>query len=532
VDGRGLTGRLIPSIGDVLFVSILFKTLALGRQLLNDGDTGWHIATGMHIIGTISIPNSDIFSHTAQGAPWVTHEWLSEVVFALLHRAMGMNGIVVMTAVVISLVFFFLYRYMLRCGVGPITAALLTILAVLASSGHWLARPHIFSLGLTLYFYSVLEDFLEHRTNRLWTLPLVMILWVNLHAGFFLGIILICIYAFSALATAIFSPGGPKSGLAGAKPLVITAVTAAIASFANPRGPAILMFPFHLAGREFVMDNVQEWASTNFHTERMFELALIVTLSVLVLASKRLRLHEVIILLLITRMSLASARFIELFTVVVIPMAAVRFDEVAGRIANSVNLEWLKDKVFSRISFMSSRTAALENRPRLHIWVYASLAVCLVIAFNGGTAFVARLMDYRFDPQKFPVHALDFAEGKGVSGKMFNQDGWGGYIIYRRIPEYRVFMDGRFDMYSVDLLKEYLDVAKGKLNYSEVLDKHGVDWVVFNTGSTLCMLLDLDKSWKLIYTDGTADIYLRDTPANSALITEYGIKASPYRGGP
>jgi len=519
----------MPSIGDVLFVSILFKTLALGRQLLNDGDTGWHIATGMRIIETMSIPRSDIFSHTAQGTPWVAHEWLSEIVFALVHRAMGLNGIVVLTAVVISLVFFFLYKYMLRCGVGPLAAAPLTILAALASSGHWLARPHIFSLGLMLYFYSVLEDYREGRANRLWSLPLVMLLWANLHAGFFLGIVFVCIYAFSGLAEALFASGGTKPGLAGAKALGITAAATLLASFANPRGPSILLFPFHLLGRGFVMDNVQEWASTNFHTERMFELALIVSLSVLVLASKRIRLHEVIILLLMTRMSLASARFIELFTVIVIPMAAVRSEDVAGRLAGAVKLEWFKDKVLSRITLMSSSTAALEKRPRLHIWVYVSVAACLAISLNCGSAFGARLMDYRFDPAKFPVHAVDFAVEKGISGSMFNQDGWGGYMIYRRIPSYSVFMDGRFDMYNVKLLKEYLDVARGKLNYREVLDRYGVDWVVYNSGSTLCMLLDLDDSWKLVYSDGTADIFLRNIPKNRTLIAEYGMKSSPYR---
>jgi hypothetical protein len=529
VDGRGLTGRLIPTIGDVLFVSILFKTLSLGRQLLNDGDTGWHIATGMHILGTMSIPRHDIFSHTAQNIPWVAHEWLSEVVYALVYRAVGMNGVVVLTAVVLGLVFFSLYKYLLKCGVGPLVAAPFTVLAVLASSGHWLARPHVFSMGLTLYFYSVLEDYRESRANRLWSLPLVMILWANLHAGFFLGIVFICVYAFSEFAASVFSPRGSKSGFARAKTLGFTAAATLLASFANPRGPALLLFPFHLAGREFVMDNVQEWASTNFHTEKLFELALIVSLSVIVLASKKLRLHEVIILLLITRMSLASARFIELFSVVVIPMAAIRFEGVAGRLTGAVRPGWLKDRFFASIAAMSSRASALEGQPRLHVWVYASIAACLFITVNGGAAFGARLMDYRFDPAKFPVRAVDFAANNGITGNMFNQDGWGGYVIYRQIPGYRVFMDGRFDMYSVDLLKEYLDAAKGRLDYQTVLDKYGVDWVMFNTGSTLCMLLDSDKSWRLVYSDGTADIFLRDTPGNSALIEKYGVERSPYK---
>ncbi len=87
MERAGLKRFLMPSIGDVLFVSIFLRVLFLGGTLLNDGDTGWHLVAGEYILKTLSIPHTETYSHTVPGIDWISHEWLSEVLFALVHRA-------------------------------------------------------------------------------------------------------------------------------------------------------------------------------------------------------------------------------------------------------------------------------------------------------------------------------------------------------------------------------------------------------------------------------------------------------------
>ena len=93
MEGRRVARWFAPSIGDVLFLSIFFWTLFNGVQLLNDGDTNWHIVTGRNIIAGMGIPHADPYSHTMPGTPWTSHEWLAAVVFAFWFLMYLLNAI-------------------------------------------------------------------------------------------------------------------------------------------------------------------------------------------------------------------------------------------------------------------------------------------------------------------------------------------------------------------------------------------------------------------------------------------------------
>src|SRR5215472_5524421 len=89
---------LMPSIGDAIFLSLFIRVLTIGNALLADGDTGWHVITGQNILKTFAVPRADPYSHTMNGAPWFAHEWLADVIFALIHGVMGLNGPVLLSA--------------------------------------------------------------------------------------------------------------------------------------------------------------------------------------------------------------------------------------------------------------------------------------------------------------------------------------------------------------------------------------------------------------------------------------------------
>jgi len=141
---------VMPSIGDLLFIMIFLLLLSLGARLLDDGDTGWHIRIGEQIWKTFSIPHQDLYSYTMPDQPWFAWGWLSDVIFAVVHTVLGLNGIVILSALIFSLTFSLLFRFLLKQGTDLILSAILVIIAASASTLHCLARPHIFSLLLTL----------------------------------------------------------------------------------------------------------------------------------------------------------------------------------------------------------------------------------------------------------------------------------------------------------------------------------------------------------------------------------------------
>jgi hypothetical protein len=98
--------NLVPSIADVLFVVILIRLSLLSSSLLADGDTGIHIRAGEYILNTLTVPTHDIFSYVTPAPPWTYHHWLSGAIMALVHRAFGLNGIVLFFSFLVSSIFY------------------------------------------------------------------------------------------------------------------------------------------------------------------------------------------------------------------------------------------------------------------------------------------------------------------------------------------------------------------------------------------------------------------------------------------
>ena len=182
---------LLPRLEDVVFVTLFIAVIALGPRLLNvDGDVGRHITVGGYILDSRSIPTRDVFSHTMAGEPLTPHEWLSQVIFALAFRAMGLDGVVLLCAALIASTFTLLYACGARRSGTRLIALGWVMLAAAASSLHWLARPHLFTMLLVVLWTDGLERLRRGESTRRWHLPALMLLWVNLHGAFIAGFVI------------------------------------------------------------------------------------------------------------------------------------------------------------------------------------------------------------------------------------------------------------------------------------------------------------------------------------------------------
>jgi hypothetical protein len=498
---------LPPSLADIIFICILFSLALLqGKGLLNDADTGYHIRAGEHILQTLSVPRHDIFSFLTPPLPWTAHEWLSEVIMAFFHGFHGLTGVVLFFALLIATSFAVLFRILQTEGSYVLVNVAIILLVITSSEIHWLARPHMFSLFLMIIWYFILDQYQYRDRNYLYLLPPLMLLWVNLHGGFMAGFMLICVY-LAGNALRLFAADAAVRGESRRRlrDYGLLLLFCLLASLANPHGVHILLFPFTLASNSFLMDNVAEFLSPNFHEAMPFKYLLLLMIVLFSVSRKRPNGIEIMLVLLFVNMSLYSARYIPLFAVIVAPILSAQANEVVGR-AGGKFMDFFRRR--------SARIAAVDASSKGHLWPLAAVLLVVILAAGGNISFA-------FDKKMKPVAAVDFLKREHIKGHMFDNDEFGDYIIYAAWPEYRVFFDGRSDMYGIARMKDYLEVARAQRGWDEVLKKYHIDWIIYDAGSSLALLLEERDDWKLIYADKVAEIFVRDVPQYAALIAKY-----------
>jgi hypothetical protein len=501
---------LTPTIADIFFVTLFFS-IALGRAqaLLGDCDTGYHIRAGEYIIQTLSIPHKDIFSFISPPMTWTAHEWLSEVIMAAIHSRFGLTGVTVFFSGLIALVYYLLARFLHRLNLNLFVSLIFIIMAISSSMVHWAARPHIFSLVMLVLWYNLLDTYQYRGKNYLFLLPISMLLWVNLHGGFIVGFILLAIYGAGNLVMSFFGEQTERVESRQRCWLIFKiSLISLAASFVNPFGYRILLFPFNLVSNSYLMDRVSEFMTPNFHDFETFpfKLLLLSLLAITAGSRKRLNVIEIALLLFFINMALYSVRYITLFAIIVTPIAA--------RLAEQL-LDASKSKVSSWLRRKNDGFAAIDTQAKGWFWpIFAVIAMTILSVVKSGPVVT-------FDERVKPIAAVAFIQKEHIPGNMFNNDEFGDYIIYGAWPKYQVFFDGRSDMYGVDRLKEYEKISRFEFGWESVMKKYDMNWIIFDADSVLARYLYGRKDWRLIYADKIANIFVRDIPIYKALIKRY-----------
>jgi len=503
---RKIPQYFIPSIAQMSFLIVFITCFTVsGSFLLGDGDTGYHIRAGEIILKDLAVPRLDPFSFISPALPWTAHEWLSEVVMAIVHKTMGLPGIVFLFALLLSTAYWLLFRW-IRSGDGNLLVDLLILVLVLLSSRiHWHARPHVFSLLLIVLLYQILIFHKEGRENYLYAIPPMMLLWVNLHGGFILGFLFMGIFLSDYILGFLASIGEERSASANkGKQLSLVCAASVLAACLNPFGVHAFFFPFRVVSETYLMDHVQEFLSPNFHGFAPYRYLLLFLIGMLGVSKTRLTLTELVLVLLFTSMSLYSMRYIPLCAIVCAPILS-RHGDILLRESKARCVRLLKERseVYGKID-ASAKGYAIP------------LVVLVVIA-----GLAAGKIPVRFTEKMAPVAAIDFLRANPVQGNMFNNDEIGDYVIYWLYPRYKVFMDGRSDMYGEPILKEYFKVAHIEPGWKDVLAKYDINYIFFYTDSVLIRHLSTDAGWRGIYSDNVASIFLRNIPENAETIARY-----------
>jgi hypothetical protein len=500
---RKIPQYILPSLSQMAFLIVFIACFTgSGSFLLGDGDTGYHIRAGEIILKDLAVPLHDPFSFITPPLPWTAHEWLSEVVMAIAHKALDLPGIVFLFSMLLATTYWLLFRWIRSSGRNILVDLLILALVLLSSRIHWHARPHVFSLLLIVLLYQILILHKEDRGNYLYVIPPLMLLWVNLHGGFIVGFLFMGIFLSGYFLEFLASKGEDRSLSSNkGRQLSLVCVASVLAACVNPFGIHAFLFPFRLVSETYLMDHVQEFLSPNFHGFFPYRYLLLFLIGMLGLSKTRLILPDLVLILLFTSMSLYSMRYIPLCAIVYAPILSrhgdILIQESKARFSRS-----LKERsgVYGKID-ASAKGYAIP------------LAVIVVIA-----GLAAGKIPIRFTEKNAPTAAIDFLRANPIRGNMFNNDEIGDYVIYNLYPQYKVFVDGRSDMYGTPIMKEYLKVVAIEPGWENTLAKYDINYIFFYTDSVLVRHLLTDAGWKGIYSDNVASIFLRNIPENAAAI--------------
>jgi hypothetical protein len=515
----------MPSVSDLLFVALLLGLScgALGRLLLRDAGTGWHIRNGELMLQTRSITRVDPFSATMSGQPWYAWEWLYDVLIAAIHHVLGLNGVVFYSAAVMAVSFVLVfYLAMRRGGSLPITLVLI-VLSLGAASVHFLARPHVLSWLLTVIWFELLDsafglepqldlDSEANKVGRLYWLPVLMLFWVNLHGGFLLGFALLGVYLVGCVIRYFSCPEQQAEIASRLRQLGLVSVLTLLASFVNPYGYKLHIHICRYLSDRFLMNHVTEFLSPDFHglAQQCFAVILLVTIAALASARRKPGPTHLLVILLAAYSGLYASRNLPVSSMLLTLMVAPMLSETVARASENTEMApWLRG-LLSRVNNFGNRMEKLELRFQGHLWIVLAFVFGLWACTHGGRVGSVQLINAYFDDKRFPVEAAEVIAERNIREPILCPDLWGGYLIYRLYPQTKVLVDDRHDLYGDQFFEDYLKVVFVQPQWSNVLDEKNVNWVLVQKDSSLGTILGLTSGWKLIHEDGTAVLFHRE----------------------
>ncbi|HEY1865190.1 MAG TPA: hypothetical protein VGG77_16190 [Roseiarcus sp.] len=464
----------LAGLGVAAIALFLFALAAFSPQVLGDGDTWSHVATGEWIIAHGAAPRADPFSHSMFGAPWTAHEWLSEVLLALAFQLGGWSSVVLLTGAAVALAALIVGSSAARDLRGvPLVATVAVGLSLVTAN--LLARPHVLALPLAAAWSAGLIAARDRcRAPPLW-LAALMTVWANMHGGFIFGLALIGPFALEAAMEA------PIAGrLATGRAWATFALVALVAALVNPYGVDALFLPFRLMSVEN-LSRISEWRPQDFSHIGTMELALLTLLGFTLTRPFAMPPIRAALIIALVAMALQHARH-QVLLGILAPMLLARPIEAAIGAA-PVGDEW------RRVAGVAVPTA-----------VAAVLAI-------GGMRLLAPIEPT--DGAAAPISAFSAVPPELRRKPVLNDYAFGGFLIFENV---RPFIDARVELYGDPMMSLYNKLRGGDREAVEsALKRYDVAWTIFAPGNQIVVLLDREPGWRRLYADATAVVHVRDT---------------------
>ena len=493
------TAGVLPPLRKALSFPVLLGALLVGAayantswndipggQILAAGDTWWHIMMGRGILATGHWPTIERYSFTLAGDESVAYEWLGDLVIALAERLGSWQGLAGLLVLLSAAFLLLMYRLAyLRSRNAKAAAAACAVLLPVAAVFFSL-RPQLLGFIFLMITLIRLERYRQGSRKSVWVLPLVFLAWVNTHGTFALGLLALGVFLVSGLA-------GFRRGCVEAerwKPqqrrelLVVLLLCVAVLPI-TPYGSRLAAYPLEMAFlRPSVLANISEWYPLTLQqgvwAHAFLSLLLIFVLAQALLGALVYRLDELALLAFAVYESCLHVRFLFFFAIIFAPLLA----RLLSRWAPAYHPE--KDKY------------------ALNAALIGLLALGVVALFPSQGA-LERAADTHY-----PRQAVEFLRHHAELGPTFNENAWGGYLIW---SGQKVFIDGR-DVYEHgDVLSDYVRIINLDAETLSLLRKYGVKSCLLMRGSALPTFLGALPDWEQVYSDRISTVFVRGSGA-------------------
>jgi len=484
-----------------ILILLLALSFAIGFFKLSSHDTFWHLKTGEYILSN-GIPTEDPFSFTAAGKHWVTHEWLAEVLLYAIYLLGGVAGLIALKGFISAFIAFLIFRFGTRRGVSSPVSAAVAMFAVAAMSYMMYARPHAFTFLFLAFLCMILFDSdssEKPRSIHRWVIiPGIFLLWANMHAGFLLGLAIFWVAVVGDIFMVRDIPFGKRI-----RTIVVPAVFATLICLINPSGYEIFYYPIMISTTPIFKSSIAEWVSPIYlGKEEWLAKSILVAASAFGLVAAFLHLrHRPAISIIIIAVGLSAwtaMRNIQNYAVVL---------------------------AFGLLALPSAKfNLGIFKRLR---WLPATIAAAWMILLFG------LIRDYQADNGRagFGIKAglvaegpADFLRQAGFKGNIISALHDGAYLIWKGYPDWKVFIDGRLDVYGPEFLENYRRIIEGGAGALLALDQYGVDAAVLAMPPYIGAIrsqLSGNPSWPLVYYDDYYLVYVKRNDNNLPLIDKH-----------
>jgi hypothetical protein len=476
--------RQTDLLNPVLLAAGALLFLSFGYTEMAGSDLWWHLAAGRELMQTGTPWMVDDWSYTAHGEDWLNHEWLADIVFYNWALLFGQNSLVYWKWLVVVLTFCLLQLSLYRQTGNGFAALIAASIAVAVSAPFIDMRPHLY----TLLLFCLLIYLLLGREPVRWILGLLFLVWVNLHGGFFFGLM--------ALGILIFP--WRNFSLDGFRIALVTGLICVAASTINPSGLKTFLYPLIYAfDSSSPYRELGEWHDPfrpGGIRSPLFFYAMWAPLLGLLYAIPGVRKQtgvpwEGLALTALTlAMALTSRRFIPIFGISLALMLA----PLLGLFFSQVKVRWLQYAIaLTALTFALLRMIPypLQAAPAFH---------------------------YLTAEYSYPEDMVSFMQANGFTGNVYALYNWGGYLHWRTDGELKVFIDGRADtVYDANAYYHYVGVLSRKPGWINAIESSGADFVLWpyerRGGQELLQgLLDTGR-WRALYQDSVSWVAARKT---------------------
>lgn len=464
-----------------IFITMLFFTISIymigvSREI-ETYDYWWHIKTGEYIYNQHKIPTKDIFSWygISNNLNWTSHEWLSELLLYVPYKLYGQASGYIVSSILFILIGAIIYCFNKdKYRKNLVFSLLWSILGVVIMMPIFNPRPHMFSFILFLVTLKIILNFVERENYKLiWIIPIISILWGNLHGGSSNLPYILCLMAFVASLIEkkykfIIVSKLSKSKL---KTLLIVSCLSIIFLACNPHGFEIVVYPYVNMADSLMMNVIQEWRAPDLKLLNDYPIYILMfTVYIILLKrSKDIKLIDLIYVVAFTFLTLKSVRFSPFLYAV---STYIIFNYIEEK-------NWNR-KVFSMCLMLLSTVFFLMNIPP-----------------------IKENYNY-FNNMKLVESSLIEDIKTNNIKKIYNAYDLGGYLIYKDIQP---FIDGRADMYSSNILKDYHVIYNMILNSKELIERYDFDAFLVEKGSAIDNYISEHSSYTKISNSQNYNLY-------------------------